>query len=202
MLKAIPLFPIRMVFSFAASHGERLLAVLIILCFLVNGFVPRFSIEGKNYEALSQLIARQSALLQLFSFSSLPVKIVNELFVERCEASRGAAKKLPKDENRNNSNSSTDYSLSGLDSKTNGGRYGYFVRNFEGPGNAAAHASLAVKDGPVTARAPGAQTGVRCLLVLMFFFLLPRSSVSEDNVLVFSRSVKTQLAGASWVFYL
>lgn len=189
--------------SNVVSHGGRFLAGLMVFCIMINGFIPRFSIGAKDYEVLSDIMQRQSSLLRFFSFSTLPVKLVNDLFAGRGALPQSAHKKAPKHQNTNSSNTSVDHSFIGFDNKTNSGRLGVAQRisdTAKQVAGAGVSALMAAAE-PMDEAPPGERFAFLALMLLCF--MLPRSSVSDGHAsFSFSRKTCTQLAETSWVFYL
>ncbi|MHB9156056.1 MAG: hypothetical protein ACYC5N_10290 [Endomicrobiales bacterium] len=182
-------------------NKERILAVLIGACFVINGLVPRHRIAADEYEVLSQIMQQQSALLRFFSFSSLPVKLVNDLFSEYHDMAADPSGKTPREGQKKSPDTSSDYSLVSFD-KTGMNRPGFAQRVSEGvPAAAGAFQPLPVTPDAGSTSPPGERHVF--LLLLLFLFLLPRSSLSEGAVRAFSfRGYGARLACSSRVFYL
>lgn len=185
------------------SRGGKFLAGLMVFCIMVNGLIPRFSIGAKDYEVLSQIMQRQSSLLRFFSFSTLPVKLVDDLFAGRGALPQSAHKKAPKQQNTNSTNTSADYSFINFDKKTSVNRSGIAQRIGDTAMQAAGAgiSVLVTAAKPLDEAPPGERFALLALILLCF--MLPRSSVSDGPaVLSFARDTYTQLAKTSWVFYL
>lgn len=181
---------------------EKILAGLIVFCIFFNGFVPRFAIDADDNNTLSQIIASQSILLQFFSFSSLPVKIVNDLVANAVNPLAAKNGKLPKKDHRNSSNSASDFSFISLDKKTNSGRFGY-DRSMPQMENSCVVSSVSrhfALPGILINYLPGECSVF--LIFLLLFIMLPRSALSENNsaIRMIKKELKTQLVHASWVF--
>lgn len=188
--------------SNVVSHGGKFLAGLMVFCIMVNGFIPRFSIGAKDYEVLSQIMQRQSSLLRFFSFSTLPVKIVNDLFAGRGALPQAAHKKAPKHQDTNTTNTSVDYSFINFDKKTNANRLGVALRIGDAAMQAAGiGVSALVAAARATDEAPPGERFALLALILICF-MLPRSSVPDGPAsFSFARNPYTQLDKTSWVFY-
>lgn len=178
---------------------NRLLAGMLVFCFLLNGFVPRFSLNDDDYAVLEQIFASQSILLQFFSFSTVPVKIVNDLLTQK-SAPRAAKQGAPRKQNSNAANTASDYSLITFEKKAGASRLSSVQRPGEGLTVAAdsfyAPAHLLRKQSDTV---PWEYSAF--LIVLIFFFLLPRSSLSDGGIL-FALYPVTQRARSRWVFLL
>ncbi|MHB9154449.1 MAG: hypothetical protein ACYC5N_02000, partial [Endomicrobiales bacterium] len=180
----------------------RFLAGAIFFCFILNGFVPRFSFQVNDYSAVSRALAGESLLFQYLSFSSLPLKIVGSLMSESGVLPSSGQKKAPEQEQRKSEDTSTDYSLAGSDNRTNAGRCVYSPR-LPGPALPAAGATrAAVSAASKTSASPPSGESHALFLAVLFFFLLPRSSLSEEAAGIFFRKGdSTRFEFSSRVFY-
>jgi len=70
-------------------------AVFIALCFFANVLVPRIVINTGDYSAIRQLIKKRPILIEYFSLSVLPVKILNAFFNEQRKIFKVPLKKAP-----------------------------------------------------------------------------------------------------------
>lgn len=185
------------------SLRTKLLAVLVVFSFFINGFVPRFSIDVNECVAVSNVLASQSTLLQVISFSALPLKIVNDMFSEKSVPSPEKSAHSGKDDPRNTSNTSVDYSILSCGTNANASRLAGDLQGRDILLKAVCGISLALARSP--ALAEGIPPGERYvfLILVLFFFLLPRSSVGDGPAYnLYVKIPSAQLAQASWVFYL
>jgi hypothetical protein len=188
-------------FSSMSLIRNKLVGGCIVICILLNGFVPRFSIEAADYELFSQIIASQSVLLHFLSISSLPEKIVAELFKDQNLPS-AQQKKHPAKQGQNSANTSSDFTLVGADARNNLQRcnIGQRTGDFDGTlwGGAPVLRS-AIQSAEKSM--PGGSSVF--LFLVLFFFLLPRSNLSDGGIVtILTGRQGTQLVHSSWVFYL
>ncbi|MHB9154658.1 MAG: hypothetical protein ACYC5N_03065 [Endomicrobiales bacterium] len=179
-----------------------IIAGFLVFCLLLNGFVPRFSIGQRERDVLSQLMARQTALLYFLSLSTLPEIILSDLFKKQNQAAPAAQKnKPPREQEDNSANSSSDYSLTAFDKKLSTPR----LEHQGGTGKTVF--SSVVSPPPVRY----GETRKRCfdppgsfyLILLLLFFSLARSSVNGNAAVLrlHARMNHTRL-DKSRVFYL
>lgn len=163
------------------SCKEKIFALLVILCLLASGFAPRFALVEEDYFVISQIVEKQAALLKLFSLTALPEKLVSDLF--RNASSPVKHKRLPAKSKKNGAQASSDYSLVNLDHKS--GRYVSVIAPQDLAGTIA---GAVLNAAPSDARQRGSPptAGLLCLMSL-FFFLLPRSSLSDGAAIIFCR---------------
>lgn len=180
---------------------NRLLAGVLVFSFFMNGFVPRFSINDEDYAVFEQIMASQSILLQFFAFSTVPVKIVNDLFTQKGATARAAKQDAPRKNTSHAANTASDYSLMTFENRSGSVRLSTLQRPGEGMPVAAADGFYVPSHIPRMAgdAIPWAYAGF--LVVLIFFFLLPRSSLSDGGIL-FALYPLTQRARSRWVFLL
>jgi hypothetical protein len=153
---------------------------------LLNGFMPRFTFEEKSYSAITQALVSQSAVFHYFSLSVIPLKIINELFKEQNSLTPHRGKMPEPEKSSRNANSSSDYSIVSFDKKVNPNRTELQrVREMQGTVFVSIEPRLQLLIPLLENTSAGADT-VMALVMLMFFFLLPRSSVG-DYAIKFSR---------------
>jgi hypothetical protein len=180
---------------------DRLIVGCIVLCILLNGFVPRFSIDQRDYEVLNQILQSQSILIQFFSCSSLPLKIVTDLFSQPGAADtpkKSSGQHLPA------ANASADYSLMSLDNKLAGSRSQFTRTAVFGTDLSLHRVASSVKLTVDQMNYPISPHPVFFAIILMFFFLFPRSSIPEGVIMLFRvrGNIFSQFAYANWDFSL
>jgi hypothetical protein len=155
----------------------------MLICFFVNGSVPRFDAGQIDYESLGEAIACQSDLLYFFSFSALPIKIMNALVNEGVplgSAGRPAGKHVPQKQTDRHGNASSDYSLSRTEkSGIKMIKSGSVFRTIS-PLQRLCQAESPPGPVAVTTSCLRCRSAHFALLVVAVFFLLPRSSINED----------------------
>lgn len=189
--------------STVASVRERMLAVFVVLCIIVNALMPRFAIDANDYSTLCQIMKSQSVLFEFFSFSTIPVKIVNELFNEqRNEMQPLAGKKSPKNDTSNASNTASDFSITASGFKDVSNR-GYSQKGSAFGGNAVAvyrNYTGALQDDFASGAPPGIWFGL--FAVLMFFFLRARSALPDAAAVIYNYAFSKPNSLLNWVFSL
>lgn len=181
--------------SFLRMPSARILAGLAVFCILLNGLVPRFSIQARDYAVLSRIIKTQSILLQFFSFSSIPSRIVGELMGNAALPQR----EHKGSQSQNSANTSTDFSIRSGELKPTDSRQAGLVQPCDAgvmPGiSSAIHFAVERLGSPV---APPAG-GMLCLLLLLC--LLPRSNIDDNAILAFAKHCCARFAVLNRVFY-
>lgn len=156
---------------------SRVCACALVFCLLMNGFVPRFSISGKTYELFSQIATNQSSILTLFSFSTIPLKLVNEIYAGK----QGAAQKEhPPKKTEDTANSSADFSLFAQSKTALSERH---ALGRAGLAHAVVQVSFTTRllySLPEAARGAPPGHALAVLVFLVFLFILPRSNISEE----------------------
>jgi len=174
----------------AASVSVKALAVLMVLCICANALVPKFAIDAKDYSTLCRIMKSQSALFEFFSFSTLPIKIVNEIFNEQRNASAASRKKAPKDDTSNASNTSADFSITGAAFENVSRFLPQRCADFGGGG------APAVFAGQLSVLPAGADPGnppvvpLVTAILLMFYFLKARSALPDAAIIMPANSKK------------
>lgn len=178
---------------------SRFLAGVAAFCLLINGLVPRYSISAHNYNVLSQVIGVQAPLMELFSFSAIPIKIVGQLMKDAAIASSG--QKHKKKQEGNSAGASTDFSIVSGEMRVGQSRCaGFFTA-----GNAvfSLYAGV-IRYGHEYSRPLGSPVrppGGIGLILSLFFFLLPRSGIDDHALVAILRNSFARLAPAIRVFY-
>jgi hypothetical protein len=189
-------------FFSAASAGERALAVFVVLCILANSLVPRFSIGAKDYSMLCRIMKSESVIFEFFSFSNIPVKIVNELMSRRGGMQPLAPKKAPKDDTKNTSNTSSDFSITSSNLKDASARFSSQPgSNFNGNAAAVFRENLSGLPGSNASGAPP-WACFAFLIILMFYFLRARSALPDAYAISMFFNTLNPAFSFSRVFYL
>jgi hypothetical protein len=81
--------------GFAVTPVMKAFAVFVVLCFFSNVLVPKTAIDVRGYSALCQMIKSRPILLEFFSISILPVKILSGLLSEQRNVLSASQKKAP-----------------------------------------------------------------------------------------------------------
>jgi len=188
-------------FPFLSHVRDRLVTGFIVVCILLNGFVPKFSIDTSGREVFSQIMASQSILLHFFVLSTIPKNIVGEIFKER-NLPPAQQKQQPAKQRQNSSNSSADYSALNADTRNAQSRNNCFQRGADTDGKffiswPGVSRTLSVSENYL----PGVNSVF--VVLLIFFFLRPRSSLPDGAIAIISQRIpETRLAGSSRVFLL
>lgn len=143
----------------------------------------------------------QTALRQFFVFSSLPVKLVADLFLAETFSSLLAQKPVSQ-EQRGTADARNTSAQDGLLPTASGGT---FLRGSSQPapgdGTSRFYSLSSLHMPALIAQGLFVQSAMAGLLVLLFFFLLPRSSLSDGGIILAMIRFYTQRAFARWVFY-
>lgn len=184
-----------------AALKESFLAVLVVCCMLAGGLIPRFALDGSDYEVLSKIMQSQSTLLQFFTFATIPSKIVSDLLAPS-RSMAPAAPKTHKERPAKAANSSADYSLINTDGRGLTGKVDV-KRLSVGPG--IMPAMFMLDRGYVARAGPTVPIGDFSILLLitLLCLMLPRSNTADAAaaILIKRLSEKARLARASWVFF-
>ncbi|MCX5781992.1 MAG: hypothetical protein NT145_04730, partial [Elusimicrobia bacterium] len=86
---------------FIIKAQKLMVSSLIVFCFMLNGFIPRFSIGQKDIEVIEQILENQGPLLKFFSCISVPLNIVNKIFSESGNGFSDTQKEKSKQEEKN-----------------------------------------------------------------------------------------------------
>ena len=179
---------------------KTLLRGLIIGGILLNGGMPRLIIETPKCEPVRMIVKNQAVFLQVFSLSTLPIKIVSELMEEgnvlRCKS----GEERPKEAEGKNSDTSSEYSIVNTEKRAGQLRY----ENVTGRAGSVAGPVSAIELAGITG--PGSVSGNSSPPLVVFavffgLFLLPRSSIGEGAAAIRNNGILiSQPAGAGWVF--
>jgi hypothetical protein len=179
---------------------HKILAGCVALFILLSSVVPRFALTGNDYRVLSQVIQTQSLLFSYFSLSALPLTIVYDLFDG---ARQNPAQQPEKESTGSGPNPSTDYSLMNNDSRAGAARLEQQRAGYPARAGVSPECRVFPMEALTALGRVIAPPGYLCLFVIMFFFLLPRSSVGEYAARLFLLvQSSAQLWCSSWVFSL
>jgi hypothetical protein len=185
----------------AAPVREKTLAVFVVLCIAVNALIPKFAIAENDYSTLCKIMQSQSVLLEFFSFSTLPAKIVGELFNEHNPLATAQHKTPAGQDTKNTSNTSSDFSISASTMKDASTKF--LSQRSIGDGGFGAvifrKCHSLMPGGERTKAPPGAFFAL--FIILMFYFLRARSSLPDAAIFSFAK-YKTQFNNLNWVFSL
>ena len=177
-----------------------ILAVMIVLSILVNAFIPRFAVSQDDLSTLSQIIDQQSTLLRFFSLSSLPLDIVNQLFADSQVSSGSIQTGKSEKKKEHKTNTQSDFSIISLEGAGNIGKSG--SQRLAGKDISVSLAEItgfmqnSIRGSPIHV---SPHPFIFCI-ILILFFLLPRSSVNDAAAIMNRSRVYTQLGKPSWVF--
>lgn len=178
---------------------NSILAVMIVFSILANSFIPRFAVSQDDLNTLSQIMEQQSALLRFFSLSAIPLNIVNELFAAS-QVSTGVQANKSEKKKEHKANTLSDFSIISLEKAGNFGKPG--IQRLAGKDIGVSYSGITgfsqnnIRGSPPTI---SPHPFIFCI-ILILFFLLPRSSVNDAAAFMNRVSVYTQLGFPSWVF--
>ena len=180
---------------------HSILAVMVVLSILANALIPRFAVSQDDLNTISQIIEQQSTLLRFFSLSSVPLNIVNQLFADSQVSSVGVQSNSPAKKKEHKSNAQSDFSIISIEGARSAGKSG--VQRLTGKdisvtlSEISGFAQNSIRGSPINV---SPHPFIFCIIVILFF-LLPRSSVNEAAAVIMNRvRVYTQLGFPSWVF--
>ncbi|MCX5782416.1 MAG: hypothetical protein NT145_06910 [Elusimicrobia bacterium] len=176
------------------------LAGMIIFSILINALVPRFALSQEDFGVLSKIMQQQSTLLRFFSLSSIPLNIVNEIFCESQNVKSDVKTSLPGQKKESKTNSCSEFSFISFGTTLNLTKLN--TQGSEGSGGSIFGISGFSRNyltGDLINFSPHLFIFVSFLL---FFFLLPRSSVNDNYASINYKNHSTQLGFPSWVFLL
>ena len=167
---------------FSSFMALKPLALFVVLCMFLNGFVPQFSIKFEDKDIAEKIMVSQKAAFQsFFALSALPIQLVTKLLQKEGVLPGGAldGQESSKDNKKENSTtSSAEFSLINLDKKITVSKYTGFTSPFSGQSLLSGIFNINFEDcAPLN-------TGVLPLIfivfALMFFVILPRGSIDES----------------------
>ncbi|MFC1501562.1 hypothetical protein ACFL58_03850 [Elusimicrobiota bacterium] len=186
--------------NFSRARKMRFLACLVVFCIAFNALVPRFSIGASQVDFLSKVVQCESAVLDFFTLYSLPMKIIDKLFPDK-NTLTASKNQNNTEKSRNGTNASSDFSIFGVDNVNN---WKYSSQRTVGTEweleKMTAGILVVASSNPML---PKIWQIYMALLLLMCFFMLPRSSI-DDAYITYLKNNKlvTQLRTLSWVFHL
>lgn len=187
--------------------------VIIIASLVLNGLVPAVDIDAGSPGLFKKALKSQSVLAQVFSFSMLPVKIVDDLY----EASQAQPLTENDKSHQEREQTGTHNTAAGT-----GASRDYTITN--SIANSMIFAKTLVKSWTTTSggvisnlqalpqeqypkQHAGSALYLMCLflmLLIMIFSLLPRGAIDPSSITMFLKDGKThpghRLAGSRWVF--
>jgi hypothetical protein len=175
---------------FASPLTGKMAAVGIIFCIMLNCFVPRFSLSAHNQDIIAQILSSQSSLLQFFSLSTVPLKIVGSIFENSRTLPCSAGTKLPgTDDEGRCADSSTDYSVCACGKRSAAPQFGIGHQS-DIAGRVSLQTALFQGNMGKGQAGPVAHT-ITCPAVVRFVFLLPRSTIGDDEAVIRDRASNT-----------
>jgi hypothetical protein len=162
----------------------KVVALFAVLCVCVNTFTPRLTVETIDTESFREILSQQPNLLYFFSLSSLPLAIMNDIMSDRIPSTQPekGKKPVPKKQTDRHASSSAEFSLVRAD-RTETLKADQTLK----AGSSSDHGQtfLSGRHPPpqvsmLFIRYLSWQSRLYLFWALMFFFLLPRSSVNED----------------------
>lgn len=181
-------------------YCRKPMAMLVIVCLLAHLIVPlRGNASEQMRDLVGQALGPQAVMMEFFSLSALPLKLIGTLMNE---TGTGFPARPPK--NHRSGTESTDSSDVSIDTRdyragcyrTSAGPQARLNIHDCSPGGA----SRGERNGR-PAHAPVFPPGVLSLILLVLFILLPRSGIDGDAARIFSCITQTRIAGAFRVFY-
>jgi len=166
---------------------KKALVLIILAAMVANFLVPRFSLSRQDSFTLTQIIKTQSTLLYFFSLTTLPMKMVNDLF-HRSQSAPLTSQDKQDGKPHNASDTSADFTILSANKTVASERNDL--------GSAWVPFALAEGIELVAGRlyklfGTAQGSGVPLICMLMFFFLRPRSAI--DDIIFSYTNNKTQL---------
>jgi hypothetical protein len=184
-------------------------AIVVIICLLCNGFMPKAIGLPERYDAFCSFIQNQPLLQYYFSLSSLPINIVNKLL---CDNTASAEKRSQNKNDSNRANTSAEYSLVSMGkSITEGKSFLQRISPCHGAvfSDGHSHAYVCCDHGCLDIQdSANASTGtpggsIFLFIIVMLFILLPRGSINENGAMRIYRICKNPVwKNPNWVFLL
>jgi len=156
---------------------------IVAFTILINLFIPRFAVKQAEYDMLSEILQSQSALICFISFSSIPLRIVSELFSDQRTTSRKPVKGGEEREN-----TSSDYLITANDKKLSDTRSGFngMLKNLD-----SGLKGFFVIDDKI-GNSPGERVrGDIIVIFLAFLVLLPRSGLPDNANIININNLKS-----------
>jgi hypothetical protein len=176
----------------------KYLAAVTVFCLLVNVAAPRCNISPRDYDVLSQVMGVQTMLMECFSLSAIPMKIIGELMKDAAATAPGQQRKKKQD--GNTPAASTDFSIVSAETRMGLARYSHGVT--AGVGCTSLSDMFQCGDAnSAPLRSPVEPPGGVGVILLLFFFLLPRSGLDDNAIRASTRNIFARFASAIRVFY-
>jgi hypothetical protein len=159
---------------------------LVVLSILFNSLLPRFAFNSIDTDTFDKILKSQSVLVNLFTLSSLPVMIVNDIVLNHAKTTHQTTKQNQKKDSKKQRNTSADYSLVNSEKREQMQRSTIFRAVL------VSDRIPMVKDAvssacQITTNARDLQ--IFLLMITMLFILRPRSSVGENAVFSFAKNI-------------
>ncbi|MCB4790351.1 MAG: hypothetical protein LHV68_00525 [Elusimicrobia bacterium] len=154
--------------------------IILICCFFVNVFIPKGIFTGDMTDTLSQAIKCQSSVLYYSSISTLTLNILNKLIASELGLpTHKTDPSKPQNQHKEKKNSASDYSLitaqNNLMTKTT---FSKFINPIYSISN-----TVGIVREFIFFQGLGFWLYIHCILLICFFFLLPRGSIDNYNIL-------------------
>jgi hypothetical protein len=166
--------------------GARILVMAFVaVSIMLNSLMPRFSVNQKECDILSQILESQSCLLCFFSFSSIPLRIVGDLFANPQSTPQKAQKGKQKSDST--STSSSDFSIFGFEHnlfKLEKQDTQPIVRVVGGTDSACLNNFVIQKT-----FLSYEMRSCAYIVALLFLFLLPRSGLPENAIKLYKNRI-------------
>lgn len=189
-MAAFPATPVR----FFTRARKQLFAVAVSVALLASGFVPSLSLNDVDKEEIARIIASQSVLTSFFYHTTLPMKMVNMILAEK-QAAAGASSSAPsREEERQPAKAASDAAIIPASVTLIKAAASRLLNPFISPveqyicGFLSNHTVLLA-----STRVPG-EGYLPAMIILLCFFMLPRSSIGGEASALFSGTVKNPLS--------
>jgi hypothetical protein len=189
-MAAFPATPVR----FFTRARKQLFAVAVSISLLAGGLVPSLSLNNIDREEIARIIASQSVLTSFFYHTTLPLKMVNMILAEKQAAATASSSTPSRDEERQPAKAASEAAIipaAVTVIKTVASR---LLNPVVSPveqyicGFLSNHTVLLA-----STRVPG-EGYLPAMIILLCFFMLPRSSIGGEASALFSRTVKNPLS--------
>ncbi|MGA2090888.1 MAG: hypothetical protein ABSH12_05435 [Endomicrobiales bacterium] len=183
--------------SSAFTISVKLITATAIFCMVFNGLAPRYSITPHDYDELSRVVGTQILLMQFFSFSTIPMTIVNQLM--RDVAGKPHANHHTKKQSGTSTEASAGFSI------VSGETRQIFNRGAASFPDAPSHLSpvCMFQQGYLnrSTQGPPVDPPIGFIVnLLLFFFLLPRSGIEDHATIAAIKNFYARFAHATRVF--
>lgn len=173
---------------------------LVIVCFLLNGFVPRSPVADREHENLFSLLANQPLLQCYYSLSNIPIAIVTKLLNE--DTGVPAASRNSREQKRQPAGASAEFSLSASERLT--GKRICTMPFFSGFPAGLKGIAVSPVTGGEAACPQTAGTLIHFLLLCLLCIMLPRGGLADAAAALFRNRTNETRSGSvpGWVFSL